>query len=146
MRESIGMTVTINIMIVFILVAFVFIAGTVSYSRGFKSSSRVIKALEQYEGYNKLSVEQINNDLRTIGYNAGKDNCPATKKSGSQVGSLVTVDGSRYNYCVYLFDNDGDTKHYSYGVTVYITIDFTMFGIKIDLPMYAKTRRMYKFG
>lgn len=148
MRESIGMTVTINIMIVFILIAFAFIAGTVSYSRAYKAGSRVVGALEKYEGYNKLSKLQIEKDLMTIGYSTGDSlSCVATKTSSGSTGELASVSNSpeHFHYCIYQFDNDGDAKHYSYGVTVYMTIDISMFGITIDLPVYVKSRRIYKF-
>lgn len=148
MKESIGLTFTINIMIVFILVAFVFVAGIMSYNKAFKASSLMIKSLEKYEGYNKLSKEQIDKDLHTLGYASGNSTkCAATKESTNSTGSLVSLSGDEnFDYCIYLFDNDGDTQHYSYGVVVYMTIDFTMFNVKLRLPVYAKTTRIYRFS
>src|SRR5574344_2111057 len=147
MKESIGLTFTINIMIVFILVAFVFVAGIMSYNKAFKASSLMVKSLEKYEGYNKLSKEQIDSDLKLLGYSRGNSNkCAATKNSTNGAGSLVTLDNDEnFDYCIYLFDNDGDSNHYSYGVVVYMTVDFTMFNVKLRLPVYAKTTRIYRF-
>lgn len=148
MKESIGLTFTINIMIVFILVAFVFVAGIMSYNKAFKASSLMVKSLEKYEGYNKLSKEQIDSDLKLLGYSRGNSNkCAATKNSTNGAGSLVTLDNDEnFDYCIYLFDNDGDANHYSYGVVVYMTVDFTMFNVKLRLPVYAKTTRIYRFS
>ena len=67
MKESIGLTVTINIFIVFLLVAFIFVAGILSYTKAFKAASIVIKQLERYEGYNSLAMDGIDKDLGTIG-------------------------------------------------------------------------------
>ena len=63
MKESIGLTFTINIMIVFIVVSFVFVAGILSYTKAFKAGSLIIKSLEKYEGYNELAFDQINRNL-----------------------------------------------------------------------------------
>lgn len=148
MKESIGLTFTINIVIIFILVAFVFLGGILSYTKAFKASSLMVKSLEKYEGYNKLSKTQINKDLFTLGYQSGDSSkCSETKKSTTATGTLVRVDNSEnFRYCIYYFDNDGDSRHYSYGVVTYMTIDFTMFNIKINIPIYAKTTRIYRFS
>ena len=50
-----------------------------------------------------------------------------------------------FSYCIYKFDNDGDEKHYSYGIVTYMTVDFTMFNLKLKLPIYARTTRIYRF-
>lgn|SRR5574344_101904 len=148
MKESIGLTFTINIMIVFILVAFVFVAGIFSYAKAFKTNSMIIKSLEKYEGYNKLSKEQMNKDLSTLGYVRGDSSkCPAAKNSSTGTGQLARLNDSEdFNYCIYYFENDGDSRHYSYGVVTYMTVDFSMFNIKIKLPLYGKTVRIYKFS
>ena len=57
MKESIGLTVTINIIVVFLAVAFVFIIGIVAYNRAYKAASLIIKEIEKYEGYNDLAFE-----------------------------------------------------------------------------------------
>ena len=152
MKESIGLTVTINIFIIFLVIAFVFVAGILSYTKAFKAASIVIKQLERYEGYNPLAMDGIDKDLGTIGYVRGNsDKCPLTKNASIGEGSLVRISDldngytEHFEYCIYKFDNDGDTKHYSYGVVTYITVDFYMFNIKFKFPVYAKTRRIYRF-
>ena len=147
MKESIGLTFTINIMIVFILVAMVFVTGILSYTKAFKAASLIVKSLERFEGYNELAYDQININLSALSYMRGDSSkCPLTRNATIGEGKLVTVnDEEKFNYCVYFFDNDGDEKHYSYGVVTYITIDFNMFNIKIKLPIYGKTTRIYRF-
>ena len=147
MKESIGLTVTINVVIIFIVVAFVFVVGIYSYAKAFKASSLIIKSLEKYEGYNNLSYDQINKDLYTLGYIQGNSSkCSETKNASIGEGTLVTFDNQeKFQYCIYLFDNDGDEKHYSYGVVSYLTLDFYMFNIKAKFPIYGKTTRIYRF-
>ena len=147
MKESIGLTFTINIMIVFILVAMVFVTGILSYTKAFKAASLIVKSLERFEGYNELAYDQININLSALSYMRGDSSkCPLTRNATIGEGKLVTVnDEEKFNYCVYFFDNDGDEKHYSYGVVTYITIDFNMFNIKINVPIYGRTTRIYRF-
>ena len=147
MKESIGLTFTINIMIVFILVAMVFVTGILSYTKAFKAASLIVKSLERFEGYNELAYDQININLSALSYMRGDSSkCAPTRNATIGEGKLVTVnDEEKFNYCIYFFDNDGDEKHYSYGVVTYITIDFNMFNMKIRVPIYGKTTRIYRF-
>ena len=147
MKESIGLTVTINIIIIFTLTAFVFIVGIYTYYKAFKASSLIIKSLEKYEGYNDLAYNQINKDLYTVGYLLGDSSkCSETKNATIGEGRLVTLDNTeKFQYCIYFFDNDGDEKHYSYGVVTYMSLDFYMFGTKVKFPIFGRTRRIYRY-
>ncbi len=148
MKESLGLTVTINIVIIFLLVAFVFVVGIISYSKAFKAASLVVKSLEKFEGYNGLAYDDINKNLNTLGYERGDSSkCAATKNSTIGEGQLARLtEGEYFNYCIYYFNNDGDDKHYSYGVVTYMTLDFSMFNLKAKFPVYAKTTRIYRFS
>ena len=147
MKESVGLTFTINIMIVFVVVAFVFVTGILSYTKAFKAASLIVKSLEKYEGYNELAFNQINRNLSALAYISGDSSkCPKTKDATIGEGVLVTMnDEEHFSYCIYKFDNDGDEKHYSYGIVTYMTVDFTMFNLKLKLPIYARTTRLYRF-
>lgn len=152
MKESIGLTVTINIIVVFLAVAFVFIIGIVAYNRAYKAASLIIKEIEKYEGYNDLAFEQIEKDLNNVGYVPGDSSgCKATRTSYGIEGQLVNTGDEKFKYCIYWFDYDESNadkkynKHYSYGVVTYMTFDFNMFGIKLQLPIYGKTTRIYRF-
>ncbi len=147
MKESIGLTVTINIMIIFIIVAFVFVTGILSYTKAFKAASLIVKSLEKYEGYNSLAYNQINTNLSALSYIHGDSaKCSSTKSATIGEGKLESLNNSEhFAYCIYKFEEDGDEKHYSYGVVTYMTIDFNMFNVKLKLPIYARTSRIYRF-
>lgn len=148
MKESIGLTATLNIVIIFLFIAFAFILGTMSYSKAFRASSMITNALERYEGYNLLSKHEIDRNLNTLGYMSGNgENCPKTRTSSLGVGELVTLDEQQYKeYCIYFFDNDGDKRHYSYGIVTYITFEFNVFGMTWKFPIYNHVRRIYRFN
>lgn len=152
MKQSIGLTVTINIIIVFIMVAFVFVAGILSYSKAFKAASVIVKQLERFEGYNVASIGAINTNLSSLSYQMGDSSkCKETRHATIGEGNLVLINDinnsytEEFEYCIYKFENDVDNKHYSYGVVTYITIDFYMFNMKLRIPVYAKTNRIYRF-
>ena len=148
MKESIGMTMTINIMIVFLLVTFAFIFGTMSYSKAYRASSVIINALEKYEGFNEDAFYEMNNGLQALTYLSDYEvKCPEKKKNSSGEGKLQSLEGKETrNYCIYLFKDDGDTIHYTYGVVTYMTFELHLFGMNLRIPIYNTTRRIYKFG
>lgn len=142
MRESIGSAFLYNMIIVFIVIVFAILAATLTYYKAFKVNTRIINSIEKFEGYNDLALKNIQNTLTTIGYMFREDHsCPRTKNGGK----LETED-KKFRYCVYFFDNDGDNKHYSYGVITYITLDFPILNRFLQIPIYTKSNRIYKFG
>ncbi len=141
MREGIGSVFLYNLIIIFIVLIFAFLAATLSYYKAFKVNNRIISIIEKYEGYNTKARTNISETLTTIGYTTTRITCPATKNGGA----LQTQDNN-YPYCVYLFNNDGDSRHYSYGIVTYINFDFPFFNTFIRLPIYTKSDRIYRFN
>lgn len=143
MGRSMGSAFTLNLIAVFIVLVFAFLAGTLSYTKAFKVNSRIVSALEKYEGYNYLSKREIDETLSTIGYIGGNsDGCSSSRNGGT----LTKQASENFKYCIYFFDNDGSSKYYSYGVVTYMYIDLPVIGSSINIPIYAKTNRIYKMG
>lgn len=145
MREAIASTYIYNIIFVFLAIVFAFVMGTIIYYKSMKVNKVIIASIEKYEGYNHLSSDEIDQNLKSIGYGVEADGKKCPTKSGSV---SINVE-SGYKYCVYLFDNDtenGTNKYYSYGVTTYITLNFPFANIFIKVPVYAKSNRIFRFG
>lgn len=140
MREGIGSVFLYNLIIIFIVLIFAFLAATLSYYKAFKVNNRIISIIEKYEGYNAKARTNIFDTLYTIGYSPIKVTCPSTKNGG-----VLQTQDTRYPYCVYLFNNDGDSRHYSYGIITYIYFDFPFFNTFIKIPIYTKSDRIYRF-
>ena len=139
MKESISYTFLLNIIIIFIVISFFAIMNIMSYTKAFRTNSKVVNAIEIYEGYNGATSE-INRVLTNFGYQRKNITCP--KKDGQT--AINGVDGnSSDGICVYLFDN-GDK--YSYGVITYMTFDFPIVNQIIRIPVYTRTRTMTKLG
>lgn len=147
MKKSIGGAMLFNIVIIFLIVVFAILAGTLSYTKAYRMNSKIINALERYEGYNASSKQEIEYILGAMGYLQGPAKCPERKVNG--VLGTATA-GDRYQYCVYLFDNDTTTfdknrQYYSYGVMTYMTFNLPIVGT-IKIPIFGKTNRIYRFG
>lgn len=139
MRESIGSAFLYNIIIVFIVMVFAFLAGTLSYAKAFKVNTKIVSAVEKYEGYNTLAGNEIEKILQTLGYRIGSNkNCPT--RDGKHAISTVS---SNYRYCVYEY-NEGNGFR-SYGVVTYISIDMPIIGGLFQVPIYSRTIRLYDF-
>ena len=140
MREGIGSIFLYNIIILFIVVIFAFLAGAMSYSKAFRVNSRIINALEKYEGYNELSDAEIERVLTTLGYRISRgSSCP--KRDGV---TAVQKISDNHEYCLYY--HNVDSTHYNYGVLTYIYMDLPVVGDLLKIPVYTTTSRIYHFN
>lgn len=137
MRESLGSVYLYNIIILFIIITFAFLSGTLSYTKAFKANSQIVTALEKFEGYNTLSNSEINNRLGTIGYQRGSIICPT--KEG--VTAISKIDNN-FRYCLYKFTSG--QKDY-YGVLTYLYFNFPIVG-DFGVPLYTRTEKIYRFN
>lgn len=140
MNQSVGSIALYNIVLIFIVIVFAFLAATVSYSKAFRVNSRIIFAIEKYEGYNELSANEIENNLKTLGYTYDRNYvCPSRK--GAQIVNRLN---DNYAYCIYYFQEDA--RHYTYGVLTYLYIDLPFVKDVFKIPVYTKTERIFKFN
>ncbi len=139
MKQGLGSVFMFNIIIVFIILVFAFLAATLSYSKAFRMNSRITNAIEKYEGFNSLAKKEIEKNLNTIGYRkGGKKDCP------SKGGTLMTNGSESHKYCVYQFKLD--KYHYSYGVLTYMDMNIPIINQSLEIPIYSKTNKIYRFG
>ncbi len=137
MKESVSYTYLLNIIIMFIVLTFMVLMGTLSYTKAYRVNSRIIDVIERCEGFNECSKEKISNVITTLGYQQYNiKNCPTKDKK----------DGTIYQgICVYEINPDGDNKHYSYGVMTFMYMDIPIIGDLLRIPVYSRTDRIYNF-
>lgn len=146
MKEAIASTYLYNIIFVFIAVVFAFIMGSLIYYKSMKVNKVIISSIEKYEGYNDLSITEINQSLTSIGYGVTADGKQCPNKDG--IKPIIRSPKGQL-YCIYLYDNDaqdGSNKYYSYGVITYITLNFPFANIFLKIPIYSKSNRIFRFG
>ncbi len=145
MRQAIGSTFLYNVIIIFIVITFCFLAATLSYMKSYKMNGKIANLLEKYEGYNTLSAAEIETSLSNLGYRISKDgniSCSERKHNGKTY-SPIKEFGTNYKYCIYEYPKkDG---YFTYGIVTYIYMDIPIASGTFSLPVYAETERIYEF-
>lgn len=158
MKQSIGYTVTLNIIIVFIIVIFAFLGFALIYFKANKVTNTITGVVEKYEGYNKSAENEVIARLSSIGYNMKKVNCEneidtkATNKVNERIQcKLATQENGLANgtdyangqkgYCIYLCD-EGDYYYYKIRTNMFLDMPIVS---AIDIPIYTNTNRLYDF-
>lgn len=149
MKQAIGSVPLYNIIIIFIVITFGFLTATLSYMKAFKVNSAIAKSLENYEGYNILSNQEITNSLNTIGYRISDVNsftCPV--RNG--VNPVNAISGKNHVYCIYELNyyQNGNvkTRYFNYGIVTYIFFDIPLIGETLKIPVYSETEKIFRFS
>ena len=140
MRTPIAYTFIFNLMIIFILIVFAFMAGTMSYYKAFKVNNRIVHSIEKFEGFNSDSQLEIEIFLGSMSYKSGGKRCAETYK-----GMTLVHEGVTYSYCIYIdLENPKSGEYYNYGVLTYMSIDFPLLNV-VNFPVFTRTNEIYKF-
>ena len=124
MRESIGATFLIKIMIVFIVLYNSILAIAVNYAMAFRVKNKAIDLLEQYEGCMKASGP-ILGYLNHVGYYR-----------------VDLTNQSKIEITPVHFSNNNRNGYY-YKVKTFITFDFPFVGSFLTVPIKGETKIFY---
>lgn len=139
MKQGIGMSVTINIIAIFIVITFAFLIMTLNYYKSYKVNNYVSESIEKYEGYNDLAIKDIDKKLDILGYVRNNKNCPTRPKG---YGQNLTSDTS---YCVYE-KKDSSTNTKKYTVITYLNMQIPIINQVLNLPVKTTTKAIYNFS
>jgi len=166
MRESIGGTWIMGIVIVFVVLFTSFLAYSISYTKAFNVKNEIINYIEHKEGFSRskntvdaLSLENLRNEavnpdekqnnveakayylITQSGYNsqtASKVNCSA---GDNPPGGEMMPGG----YCLRKICPDGlNGGNVYYKVTTFIAIEIPVVSIVVNIPISGETRAIYK--
>lgn len=149
MGRSIGGVALYNIIIVFIVLTFGFLAATLSYVKAFRVNNKIADSIEMFEGYNDLSEKDINKKLTTYGYRYDSNTrCPSHVhfQNGSFRNYVAegALGNKHHKYCVYKYQS---VKGYTtYGIITYINFEIPIIGGKFTLPVYSETDSIFNFS
>ena len=145
MKETIASTYLYSIIIIFLLIVFGFAGGLITYQKAYKVNSKIVSAIEKAEGYNDISIAEINRVLGTLGYRGNdKNTCP----DGDDDSTLITneLNVPSYMYCVYKTkEANKDDPYDQYFVVSYIFIDLPIID-ELKISVKSKTTEIYHFG
>jgi len=148
MKESTGYTVTLNIIITFIIIIFAFLSAALIFFKSNKVSNIITNAIEKYEGYNRPAINEISSKLDSIGYNKNKINCASSVKSSDKTGTTCSLMSTYDNangtkgYCIY-YCNEGN--YYYYKIRTNMMINIPIINNVLNIPIYTNTNRLYDF-
>ena len=141
MKESIGYTVSLNIMIIFIAIIVAFLCAALIYFKSNKVSNLITSSVEKYEGYNDSSKAEISMQLSSIGYGSRPISCQETIEEIGVQGNVCTAEGSvsvrgKQGYCVYKC-NEMNGKYYYYKIRTNMMISIPLLHNFMDIPIYS---------
>ncbi len=153
MRDSVGGTFMIYVLIIFLSVYIVFVAVAFNYARAFRVKNKVLDIIEQNEGIQEMENSnnlqgitsgvfgQINDYLQSISYRVndiGESNCKGYDYINEDRG-----------YCIAKIDQnssiDGITSSY-YKVRTFAYIEFPFLKLKFTIPVNGETRRIERIN
>ena len=136
MKDAIGGSLLLNIVVFFVFVVILFFVGILAYSKAYKIKNRIIEVIERHEQYNDSVVLELAEDLRTAGYmvsTAGE----ISNKCGTD-----NLNNSEYLYCVYLDENTDGSRLYK--IVTYTRFDFPIIGDFLMIPVRGETKILGK--
>ena len=167
MKESIGYTVSLNIMIVFITIIVSFFCAALIYFKSNKASNIITSAIEKYEGYNEYANDEISKRLTSLGYysreisckqeipdkGAYGDSCSIVESTNSNIISdgsqgYCVYECSDKNYCKEVIENGSvkiECEYKYYKIRTNMMLNIPIINDKIDIPIYSNTNRLYLF-
>jgi len=68
MRDAVGGSLLLNIVVIFTSIVILFFAGIMAYSKAYKIKNRIIEVIEKNETYDDTVEPKLEEDLRKSGY------------------------------------------------------------------------------
>ncbi len=141
MRQSVGGTWTLQLVILFILIFVGYIILTLNYSRTIKVKNETISIIEKYNGLNEDSIAAINKFLSisnqtTMGY--CKSDAGVYGSTDLYTNVLEPADSSKkYYYCISKFPGTGRTNYYQ--VTLFYRFNLPVIGSLSNFSVKGST-------
>ena len=161
MKESVGYTVTLNIVITFIVIVFAFLSAALIYFKSNKVSNVITETIEKYEGYNvnKNSQKEINSKLISLGYNKKSVNCEKYYNRINQkirqnsctlelnmIDNKYGLTDGKDGYCVFICNEEVDGEsYYYYKISTNLMLNIPIINELLDIPIFSNTNRLFDF-
>lgn len=141
MKEGIGGTFMIYVLLIFLTLYICFVAVAFNYARAFKVKNKIIDIIEQNEGIvdfnnNDSVIGEINSYLGTVSYNVptiGISDCPITE---------YDYISSARGYCI---GKVGNNPSY-YKVKTFIKLEVPFLNIGFTIPVKGETRKIERIN
>lgn len=169
MREAIGGSWILSIVVVFIFLFLFFLTYSINYTRAFNVKNEIINYIEHAEGFTEVGICGVNSDdigntdltrkCAEKGYTIG-DTVQAKaytliKNTGYDYDGVKATNCTRQDpkathfeeggYCIVKVcqDNENTGRNTYYKVTTFITMKIPLLGIGLNIPVSGQTRTIY---
>ena len=146
MRQAIGSTWILQLVIVFILIFVAFLALSINYTKAYKIKNELLSIIEKYEGVNSGengSISIINNYLRYNSYGT-KGTCENEGFGATSLDSNTLVEAdekTKYYYCVKKVNTSNLTfeDRASYEIETFFKFNLPLLGDIFTFRVTGKT-------
>jgi hypothetical protein len=158
MRESLGGSMLLNLVLIFAGLVIILFVGILSYSKAYKVKNRIVEIIEKYGAYEKIDsstntnvvTNEINENLKTAGYetslskkcNTIRNRLVNEKYNGELSQNLNQSYG--YNYCVFEMNKSENSTGKYYVVVTFIHFQVPIIGDVLTFPIYGETKILNK--
>jgi len=132
MKDAVGGSLLLNLVVFFTSIVILFFVGILAYSKAYKIKNRIIEVIERHGEYNDSVVLELSEDLKTAGYIVSN----STEKCG-----IENLNTTEYLYCVYVDDIDSGKV---YKITTYTRFEFPLIGDILMIPVKGETKVLGK--
>ncbi len=150
MRDAVGGTFMIKLILVFLAVYIIFMSAALNYAKAFRVKNRVIDIIEQNEGmeesdFNNLSgtnnlgvTGKINEYLGTVSYNISlTDKNKVNRGTCFEKGFCIAKETST---------NIANVSSSYYKVTTFVKIEFPFLKLNFTIPITGETRKIERIN
>ncbi len=151
MRESIGATWLLGLVIAFIIFFSSFLALSVNYSKAFNVKNNIVDFVEKYEGNTCETRKAIGEYLYDVGYLVA-GNCPTEKDDDGNVirtykgyGTDGNETSGKAYYCISeeAHEDDNGLKKTWFSVIVFFKVDLPIIGDLTTFRIKGETESIY---
>ena len=152
MRDAVGGSLLLNLVVIFTSVIILFFAGTLAYSKAYRVKNKIIEIIESHDGQikdsnnNNLDVNvlsEITTELSKVGYliSAAPNNEKCANDSSR--GFCENLNTSELNYCI-CEQSSKTNEGTSYEVITYVHFSFPIIGDLLTFPVRGETKALGK--
>lgn len=152
MREAVGGGLLFNLVVIFASIIILLFVAIIAYAKAYTVKNKIVSIVEEYGGYSKDAINDINTTLKDIGYkNISKypDTDSFKKRCGELLQNKYGIEYSEiginakpdFLYCV---AKKEESNGYYYAVVTFVTFEFPVIGDVVNYPVYGQTRILGK--
>ena len=138
MREAIGGTWLMGIVIFFIVLFSGILAVSVNYAKAFTVKNGIINIIEKDRGHTEATRDKIEDYLKEIGYSVYGSCTLGGVCRGT--GELPGTGSNKYKYCINKHNVKVNAKETYYTVTVFFKVDLPIFFDVFTFPVFGQTK------